>query len=141
MDHPAPKLDRASFIRILFLDRYRAVRYRTLSVQNGHPLVQQGRVPDLDQGVMNVLAGAPIRVVLPVLLLVAQLRDERIKAICKIRRGRRRQFSASTLEGPGGRIAPASVAGRPETIRHNQGGRDNRNKKKRPSSPIPERTA
>src|SRR5271157_1193434 len=54
MDHPAPKLDGASFIRILFLDRYRAVRYRTLSLQNGHPLVQQGRVPDLDQGVMNV---------------------------------------------------------------------------------------
>ena len=58
---------------------------------------------------MNVLAGAPVRVVLPVLLLVAQLHDELIKAICKIRCGRRRQCCASTRKGRGVRIAAASA--------------------------------
>jgi len=82
----------------------------------------------------------PLGVVLPVLLLVAQVHDELIEAICKPLRGRRPQLCASTCRGRVVRIAGAGVAGGPETTRQNQAGRYNRNKEKR-SSPIPKHAA
>src|SRR5262249_45182711 len=114
VNHHAPEEDVLGILsRILFLEDHRAVRYRALPVVLGHPFEQLGRVKDLDEGGMKVLAGAVLRVVLKAPLRVSPRHGELANAILEISRGSGTEVCRGTGEGWFASAAAAIAAAGP----------------------------
>ena len=92
-DHHGPPEHRIGRALILFLHDHRAVGHWPDAVLDGDPIEQRGRVPDPDVR-MNAVAGADLRVMLPVLFLVAEMVHEGRQMNQKIGIGGRRQRRA-----------------------------------------------
>ena len=73
--HHGPFGQRGARRHVLFLDDHRAIGHLALAVFDGDPVEQRRRVPDSDVR-MDAVARSNLRIVLPVLFLVAEVVHE-----------------------------------------------------------------